>query len=152
MRFLIILFLINTSSCATKQSVQKNCSTLDISYVNDVPGTQGVGREGIFSITNTGMESVKLPLDWGSSRHIHTQYATPEERSSSNGSWRMFNPTLQEVMGWSRYMTIKPGQTKKIAYYANGLFLGGAPAGDMEYSIVVTDLAGCTYRSKPFKR
>lgn len=49
-------------------------------------------------------------------------------------------------------MTIKPGQTKKIAYYANGLFYGGPSDGDKEYSIVVTDLAGCTYRSEPFKR
>ncbi len=49
-------------------------------------------------------------------------------------------------------MIIKPGQTKKIAYYANGLFYGDPPPGGMEYSIVVTDLAGCSYRSEPFKR
>lgn len=150
--FLAILFSINASSCATTKSVQTSCSTLNISYVNNVPGTQGVGREGIFSVTNTGNVPVKLPLDWGSSRHIHTQYATPEERPSSNGSWRMFNPALEEVMGWSGHMIIKPGQTKKIAYYANGLFYGDPPPGGMEYSIVVTDLAGCSYRSEPFKR
>jgi hypothetical protein len=147
-----MVFLMSISSCATKEVAPGNCSTLKIVYVNTVPGEQGVDPEGIFSITNTGDVPVKLPLVPGSSRHIHSQIATTEERSSSNDSWRVFNPALQEVMGWSRYMVIKPGQKKDIAYYANGLFYGDPPAGDMEYSIVVTDLAGCMYRSEPFKR
>lgn len=149
---LAMLFLMSASSCVTKKIAPRSCSTLNIVYVNSVPGEQGVDPEGIFSITNTGNVPVNLPLVPGSSHHIHSQIATTEERSSNNGSWRMFNPALEEVMGWSRHMTIKPGQTKNIAYYANGLFYGDPPDGDMEYSIVVTDLAGCTYRSEPFKR
>ena len=148
---LAVLFLISASSCATKKSALRNCSTLNIIYVNNVPSEQGVGREGIFSIINTGKVPVSLPLDWGSSHHIHSQYATPEERVSSNDSWQIFNLALEEVMGWRTHMTIRPEHTKKIAYYANGLFNGGPLPGDTEYSIVVTDLSGCTYRSVPFK-
>lgn len=147
-----MLFLINASSCAIKKSAPISCSTLNIIYVNNVPGEQGVDQEGIFSITNTGKVPVDLGLVPGSSHHIHSQIATTEERSSSNGSWRTFNPALGEVLGWSTHITINPGQTKKIAYYANGLFYEGPLPADMEYSIVVTDLAGCTYRSVPFKR
>jgi hypothetical protein len=151
-----ILFLMSASSCATKDMAPRNCSTLNISYLSKVSSEQGVEPKGIFSITNTGKVPVNFPLESGSGWHIHSQYATPEGRSSSNESWRMFNPVLEEVMGWSRRMTIKPGQTKNIAYYANGLFYGdspaGDPAGDMEYSIVIMDLAGCSYRSEPFKR
>jgi hypothetical protein len=146
-----MLCLVNASSCATKKSAPRNCSTLNIIYVDNVPGEQG-DREGIFSIKNTGKVPVNLPLESGSNHHIHSQYATPEERSSSNGSWRMFNPVLEEVLGWRTRMIVKPGQTKKIAYHANGLFYGGPLRGGMEYSIIVKDLAGCTYRSAPFKR
>jgi hypothetical protein len=133
------------------KSAPGSCSALNIIYADNLPGEQG-DREGIFSITNVGEVSVNLPLEWGSGLHIHSQYATPEERSSSDANWRTFNPVLEEVLGWRASMTVKPGQTKKIVYHANGLFYGGEPAGDMEYSIVIKDLAGCTYRSVPFKR
>lgn len=145
-----MLCAIYTSSCASIKSAQRSCSALNINYVNNVPSKQG-GREGIFSITNTGKVPVDLPLERGGSNHIHSQYAIPEEWSSSKGGWRMFNPVLAEVAGWNARMTVKPGRTRKIAYHANGLFDGGLPAGDIQYSIVVIDLAGCKYRSAPFK-
>lgn len=149
MCLLVVLPLACVSSCAIKRSAPNSCSTLDIIYVDNDLGVEGI-REGIFSVTNTGRISVKLPLQWGSGRHIDRQYATPEERSSSNGGWRVFNPTLEEVAGWNALLIVKPGQTKKISYHANGLFDESVPANDMEYSIVVRDLAGCAYRSIPF--
>lgn len=155
MRCLATLLLLNASSCVSVKSAQSSCSTLNIIYVDNVPSEQG-GREGIFSITNTGKTPVNLPLELGSSHHIHSQYAIPEEKSSSNDSWRMFNPVLAEVAGWNARMIVKPDQTKNIFYYANGLFDDGPPVGDSvgdkEYSIVIMDLAGCSYRSEPFKR
>lgn len=149
---LAILIPMATASCATNKGASSGCSTLNIIYTDNVLGAHGV-REGRFLVTNTGKLPVKLPLEWKTRHHIHTQYATPEERSSSGGSWRIFNPVLEEVMGWSGHMTIKPGQEEKIAYGANGLFDDGPPLPEnMEYSIVIMDLAGCSYRSEPFKR
>jgi hypothetical protein len=150
MSCLAILVLISASSCATKKIAPRRCSTLNIVYLNKALDQEGYW-EGIFSITNTGNVRVSLPLEWGSRHSIHSQYATAEKRPSSNGIWRMFNPVLEEVVGWHARMTIKPGQTKNIAYYANGLFYGDSLPEGIEYSIVVTDLAGCTYRSVPFK-
>lgn len=147
---LAMMWLLSASGCAIKNNVPRSCSTLNVVYLDRVPGENGAGQEGIFSITNAGKVSVRFPLDPGSRKHIHTQYATPEERSSSEGSWRMFNPVLEEVMWWSSYITIKPGQERKITYYANGLFEGNQFPKGFEYSIVVKDLAGCTYRSAPF--
>lgn len=146
----IVILSMTFSSCATKKNEARNCPPLDISYVRSAPNERG-NPVGIFSITNTGNTAVDLPLENETSDFIHGRYASTEQRSSSSDRWQTFNPLLDEMFAPKAHMTVMPGQQSKFRFDANGLFLDAPQPTGMEYSIVVKDAAGCTFRSAPFK-
>lgn len=146
----IAMLAMSFSSCATKSNEALNCPALDISYMGSAPNERG-SLVGIFSIANTGKMVVDLPLENEAGDLIHGRYASTEQRSLSSNGWQTFNPLLDEMLAPKAHMTVMPGQRNKFRFDANGLFLSDPQAAGMEYSIVVKDATGCTFRSAPFK-
>lgn len=146
----LVMLAMSSSSCATKMNEARNCPALDISYSGSSPNERG-NLVGIFSVNNIGKTAVNFPLENGTGDLIHGRYASTEQRSSSSDSWKNFNPLLDEMIAPKAHMTVMPGQRNKFRFDANGLFLDPPQTAEMEYSIVVKDATGCTFRSAPFK-
>lgn len=146
----ITIFAMSFSSCATKKGETRNCPVLDIGYVGSAPNERG-NLVGIFSVTNAGGVAVYLPLEGESDDLIHSRYASTEQRSLGGDDWQIFNPLLEEMLAPKAHITVLPGQRKKFRFDANGLFFGDLQVDGVEYSIVLKDTAGCTYRSVPFR-
>jgi hypothetical protein len=147
----IAMLAMSFSSCATKRNEARNCPALiDISYMSSAPNERG-NLVGIFSITNAGKTVVDLPLENGNRDLIHGRYASTEQRPSGSDRWQTFNPLLDEMLAPKAHMSVVPGQQTTFRFDANGLFLSDSQTAGMEYSVVVKDAAGCTFRSAPFK-
>lgn len=143
----VVMLVVASTSCATQKGNAWACPPVELIYSGSALGEHGWKR-AIFSIKNLGRHPIELPLDSGNI--IHGQYATTEERSSEGDDWRPFNLHLSEYLAPTDHLTIGPGEQQRFKYGADGLLLPGQQDAGMEYSIVVTDAAGCVYRSVPF--
>ena len=146
--FICIAATMIASSCANARDQAAGCPMASVVYLRSIPGDEG-GRDGEFLIANSGSRSLRLPVEWGSHRNIHSQYADSLERSAEGREWRVVSPVLAEVMAWDSSIVIGPGAQATVAYHANGLF-DSSPKDGTEYAVEFRDADGCSYRSAPF--
>lgn len=136
-----------TASCASSGATGTHCPVVDVRYAGKQ--VEAGGRVAVFNVINRGVSPIEFPLERGAKNIIHSRYVSTEQRPSNGGSWKPYNLILDEVMAPVGTIVISPGRVVEFGSDVNGLLLNDNDP-EMEYSVVVKDVAGCVYRSSPF--
>lgn len=143
-----VMVALFTASCASAKKVAPHCPAVEVRYAGEKIEATG-SRVAFFKVVNRGVTAIELPLESKSINIIHGRYASTEQRVLNDGTWKEYNPNLDEMLAPTRAMTVAPGQETEFRFDVNGLLLNDRRP-EMEYSIVVKDVSGCVYRSLPF--